>query len=191
MDTNEDVTEPTGGQEQPTAVIQPTFQFSTTPSAFRFSAGNGFAPQHIEDIDFQPRGTSSQATTDSSAQSKADKARARTAKARETRARKIAERRASSNDTSNKSLCVISLAETASQERIESELSSELDEINMRDLESQLEAHKDDQDYQPSSPPARGARKRKQPHSEDLSLNIRSTGRRRTHSRKSSRSNRQ
>jgi hypothetical protein len=182
-------------------VIQPTFQFSTTPSIFRFSAGNGFAPQHIEDIDFQPKGTSSQTTTDSSAQSKADKARARTAKAREARARKIAEKKASSDNDSSarksnarKTARAMDLVETASQERIESELSSELDEVNMRDLERQLETHKGDQDYQPSSPPApahAGGRKRKQPHSEDLSLNIRSAGRLRVHSRKSSRSNRQ
>ncbi|KAJ5369360.1 uncharacterized protein N7496_009120 [Penicillium cataractarum] len=201
MDTNEDVTEPTSGQTQEQSIIidqpttseeQPTFHFSAAPSTFQFSAGSSFAPRQLDNIEFRPEGPSSQATTGSSAQSKADKARARTAKAREARARKIAERKSSSNDTTNKSLCVISLAETASQERIESELSSELDEVNMRDLERQLESHKGDRDYQPSSPPAQeGRRKRKQPHSEDLSLNIRSAGRRRMHSRKSSRSNRQ
>ncbi len=34
------------------------------------------------------------------------------------------------------------LVEIASQERIESELSSELDEVNMRDLERQLKAQR-------------------------------------------------
>jgi hypothetical protein len=94
------------------------------------------------------------------------------------------------------------LVETASQERLESELSSGLDEVNMRDLERQLEAHRDDQDFQPSSPaesvaePERQSTKRKQPHSNDYSLNIHteqtSQRQKRTYtSRKSSRSNRQ
>jgi hypothetical protein len=83
------------------------------------------------------------------------------------------------------------LVEEANQELLESELSSELDEVNMRDLESQLEAHRNDQDFQPSSPAEstaeesaeesenrkrksrkRKSRKRKQPHSDDYSLNI-------------------
>jgi hypothetical protein len=68
----------------------------------------------------------------------------------------------------------------------------------MRDLEQQLsnslassltEHDANDEDFQPS--PER-SRKRKQPHSEDLSLNIRSAGRRRIlHSRKSSTSSHQ
>ena len=203
MDTYEVTAQPTSGQTQEQPIIidtdqptdeQPAIHFSTEPSTFQFSAGNSSALPSPGAIDFRPDRPSSQATiTTSSAQSKADKARARTAKARETRARKIAEKKASSNDTSNKSARITDLAETASQERIESELSSELDEVNMRDLERQLDTHKNDQDYQPSSPPpaSMGDRKRKQPHSEDLSLNIRSAGRRRIHSRKSSRSNRQ
>jgi hypothetical protein len=116
----------------------------------------------------------------------------------------IAERKANSNDISNKSARMTDLAETASQERIESELSSELDEVNMRDLERQLDTHRRDQVYQPSSPlestpsareeegeEEEESRKRKQPHSEDLSLNIRLAGRRRMYSRKSSHAGRQ
>ena len=190
MDTGADEEGQT--QEQPIIIDQTTFQFSTEPSTFRFSAGSSFVPQPLDNINFQPEEPSSQATT-SSTQSKSERARARTAKAREARARKAAERKASSNtDGTRKSARITELAEEANQERLESELSSELDEVNMRDLERQLEAQKKDQDYQPSSlPPRAGDRKRKQPHSEDLSLNIRSAGRRRVHSRKSSRSNRQ
>jgi hypothetical protein len=88
------------------------------------------------------------------------------------------------------------IAEGANQERLESELSSELDEVNIRDLERQLNSNlasslsgqDKDEEYQPSP---ETSRKRKQPHSEDLSLNIRSAGRRRIYSRKSSISNRQ
>ncbi|OKP12556.1 hypothetical protein PENSUB_1795, partial [Penicillium subrubescens] len=138
-----------------------------------------------------PEGSSSQTT---STQSRAEKARARTAKAREARARKAAERKTSNNtDGTRKSARITELAEEANQERLESELSSELDEVNMRDLERQLEAHRGDQDYQPSSPPAQAedSRKRKQPHSEDLSLSIRSSGKRKIYSRKSSTSRHQ
>jgi hypothetical protein len=188
MDTNIDETEPTGGQEQPIIIDptneQPTIPFSTEPSTFQFSAGSSFLRPPLDDIDFQPEGPSSQATS-SSTQSKADKARARTAKAREARAKKAAEKKANSDDTSNKSARMSDLVEEANQELLESELSSELDEVNMRDLESQLEAHRNDQDFQPSSPAESIAgstaestaeepenRKRKQPHSDDYSLNI-------------------
>jgi hypothetical protein len=134
METSEDETTPIEGQSQEQPIVldhQPTLQFSTERGTFRFAAGRSFTAPPLDTIDFQPEGPSSQSST----QSKADKARARTAKAREARARKIAERKASSNDTSNKSARMMNLVETASQERLESELSSELDEVNMRDLE--------------------------------------------------------
>ena len=60
---------------------------------------------------------------------------------REARAWKAAERKASSNtDGTIKSERITELAEEANQKQLESELSSELDEVNMRDLERQLEA---------------------------------------------------
>jgi hypothetical protein len=157
---------------------------------FQFSVGSTFAPPLADTINFQPEG--SQATS-SSTQSRAERARARTAKVREARARNIAERKTSSSDASNKLVRITELAETASQERIESELSSELDKVNMRDLERQLRAHRGDQDYQLSSPLAQAedSRKRKQPHSEDLSLSIRSSGKRKIYNRKSSTSRHQ
>lgn len=175
-------------QEQPIIIDsnkptdeQPAIQFSTEPRTYQFSTGSRSALLSPGAIDFRPDRPSSQATTTSSAQSKADKARAKTAKAREARAKKVTERKASSSDTSNKSARITDLAETASQERIESELSSELDKVNMRDLERQLsngiasslakhdlaKHDENDEDFQPS--PER-SRKRKQPHSEDLSL---------------------
>lgn len=80
----------------------------------------------------------------------------------------------------------------------------------MVDLERQLKEHRKsedrrrDGDFQPSSPPGstaaaparekgrdRDSWKRKQPHSEDLSLNIRSGMLRKIYSRKSSQSKRQ
>jgi hypothetical protein len=201
METGADVAAPRELDQPATAAVQPTFNFSTEPTTFRFSAGSSFVPPPPSTIDFQPSGSQD---TASSTQSKVEKARARTAKARETRARKIAERRTGgSNNTDDtggtrKTARITEIAEGANQERLESELSSELDEVNMRDLERQLDTHRNDQDYQPSSlpettppAPAEEGRKRKQPHSEDLSLNIRSAGRRRMHNRKSSKAGRQ
>ncbi|OKP08046.1 hypothetical protein PENSUB_5737, partial [Penicillium subrubescens] len=197
-ETGEDETSLVEGRSQEQPIVldhQPTLQFSTEHDNFQFSAGRTFAAPPLDTIDFQPEGPSSQSST----QSRAEKARARTAKAREARARKAAERKASSdtNDT-RKSARTVQAAEGANQERIESELSSELSselgEVNMRDLERQLEAHRgDDQDYQPSSPPAQAedSWKRKQPHSEDLSLSIRSSGKRKIYNRKSSTSRHQ
>jgi hypothetical protein len=204
METGADIAAPIELDQSATAAVQPTFNFSTEPTTFRFSAGSSFVPPPPSTIDFQPSGSQD---TASSTQSKAEKARARTAKARETRARKIAERRTGSDNTdtdntggTRKTARITEIAEEANQERLESELSSELDEVNMRDLERQLDAHRNNQDFQPSSIPEitlpapaeeSRSRKRKQSHSEDLSLNIRSAGKRKTHSRKLSQNKRQ
>lgn len=129
----------------------PTFHFSKEQrESFQSTAGRSFAPLPPDTIDFRD-GPSSRATTTSSAQSKADRARAKTTKVRDARARKITEKKASSDNISSKrkSARIADLTEEANQEL--SELSSELDEINIRDLERQLNAHRSDQDYQPST----------------------------------------
>jgi hypothetical protein len=195
--------EPAEGQSQEQPII-----LDNQPLIRRFTAGANIALPSAGAIDFRPV-PSSQGTTDSN-QSRADKARARTAKAREARARKIAERKAASSDDDDagkakKTARVVDLIGIASQGRTESELSSELSSalgvVNMSDLERQLDAHKaltalsghqndSDEDFEPS--PDR-LRKRKQPHgdSEDMSLTMRMSGKRRTYSRTSSRSTRQ
>jgi hypothetical protein len=180
------------------ATEEPTFRFSTEPSNFQFSAGRSFTAPPLDTIDFQPEGPSSQSST----QSRAEKARARTTKAREARARKAAERKASNNtDNTRKTARIAEVAEEANQERLESELSSELDKVNIRDLERQLEAqrtptnssgHQSDESDEEFQPSPERSRKRKQPHSEGPSLNIRSARRRRIlHSRKPSTSSHQ
>lgn len=196
---------------RPSSTIQddlpnvPTSQFSAEQRRFRFTAGSSFAPPPPDAIDFRPDGPRSQVCN--GAKSKADKARARTAKAREARTKKLTEGKASSNDTTNtrKSARITDLIEEANQ--LESELSSELNEVNIRDLEWQLrEDHtasslperQSDRDFQPSSLPesttvarAKESRKRKQLHSEGLSLNARKAGKRKIYPRKASHTERQ
>jgi hypothetical protein len=152
-----------------------------------------------EAIDFQP----DTAASISSNQSKADKARARTAKTREARAKKLKEAKSTSQDdtTIRKQAKRAAHLEKANHQA-GSDLSS-IDETNMKDLERQLRAdgvlpssslpdRRSDDDFQPSSMPGEtSSRKRKQPHIEDLSLNIRSAGKRKTHSRKLSQNKRQ
>jgi hypothetical protein len=148
-------------------------------------------------INFQPDAT----TSTNSNQSKADKAKARTAKARETRAKKLKEAKsASQDDTTTRKQARRTAQLESVNNQAESDLSSVLDEVNMEGLERQLRAHQvlttsslpderlSDEDFQPSP---EASRKRKQPHSEDLSLNIRSAGKRKTHNRKLSQNKRQ
>jgi hypothetical protein len=154
-------------------------------------------------INFQPDA----AASTSSNQSKADKARARTAKAREARAKKLKEAKSASQDDTTSGAPTKKQARRAAHlekanNQAESDLSSVLDEVNMESLERQLRAgrvltssslpdRRSDGDFQPSSLPEIPSRKRKQPHSDDLSLNIRSAGKRKTHSRKLSQNKRQ
>ena len=161
------------------------------------TAGNFLDQLATEAIDFLP----DTAASTGSSQSKADKARARTAKAREARAKKLKEAKSTSQDdtTTRKQAKRATQLEKANNQA-ESDLSSVLDEVNMEGLERQLRADRvlttsslpeerhSDEDFQPSP---EATRKRKQPHSEDLSLNIRSAGKRKTHSRKLSQNKRQ
>jgi hypothetical protein len=160
-----------------------THQFTDPQSTFR--------PPPTSDIDFQPAA--------SKANNK-EAARARAAKAREARARKAQSKtshsQGSNNNTSDsnasevrKSARLIEAGERANRER-ESDLSS-IDEVNMEDLERQLREgqtasslpeRQSDGDFPATQP----TRKRKRPHSEVLSLNIRSAGKRKIHSRKAS-----
>lgn len=93
----------------------------------------------------------------------------------------MADRKANGSDTTDntrKSARFSNLLEGTNQERLESELNSELDEVNMRNLERQLAAHREltqsDGDFQPSlsvgstaEEPARENRKRRQPYNDD------------------------
>ncbi|OOQ82701.1 hypothetical protein PEBR_37738 [Penicillium brasilianum] len=204
--------------ERPTA---PTFQFGeghphhfTTRSATGIQLGlpdvpettaGSFLDQPATDaINFQP-----DTATSTSNQSKADKARARTAKAREARAKKLKEAKSASQNDMTSDIPARKQARRAAHlekanNQAESDLSSVLDEVNMESLERQLRAGRvltssslpnpgSDGDFQPSSLPEIPTRKRKQPHSDDLSLNIRSAsaGKRKTHSKKLSQNKRQ
>jgi hypothetical protein len=165
------------------------------------TAGSFLDQPATEAINFQP-----DVATSVSNQSKADKARARTAKAREARAKKMKEAKsASQNDTTCDAPTRKQARRAAHLEKANHQAGSDLssiDEVNMKELERQLGLGRaltsssqpdprSDGDFQPSSLPEISSRKRKQPHSDDLSLNIRSAGKRKTHSRKLSQNKRQ
>lgn len=185
----------------------PSYLFADTQEPLQFNATSNFN-RSISGINFQPTpATATVDTTDS--MSKIEKARARTAKAREARAKKRSEEGSQTKSTEitesaakRRSTRISELVEWVNQEQ--SELSSELEEVNMEELECRFRQDQSPSlpeeryivgDFQPSSslPERTGtvSRKRKQLHSDSISLNIRPSGQRKTPRRKSAISVRQ
>ncbi|KAJ5085267.1 hypothetical protein N7532_010038 [Penicillium argentinense] len=187
----------------------PSYKFARTQEPLQFNATGNFNRSTCG-IDFQP--TTAAAIIDTAKSlSKTEKARARMAKAREEKAKKRSEKGGQSRLTESmesaakrRSSRINKLVKGANHDREQSELSSEVDEFNMEELERQFRQDQfsslpgerySDRDFQPSStlPERTGkvSRKRKQPHSDSISLSIRPSGQWKTLRRKPATSNRQ